>query len=110
MESMACGIANIVPKYSALGEWPIGGVLHTDISPIPLFNTKGINTRGGLADMGSTIRALELLYKDDVRRFSIAKAGYNLVHEPRFTWKQIALEFEKVFSTAKGMKHDSSDS
>lgn len=99
MESMACRIANIVPNYSALGEWPKGGVYHTDISPIPLFNTKGINTRGGLADMASTIKALQKLYDNSDLRHSIAKAGYDLVKQQKFTWKAIAMQFEHVFNT-----------
>lgn len=101
MESMACGIANIVPEYSALGEWAQGGVQYTDISEIPLFNTKGINTRGGIPDMKSTIRALELLYINAEERKRVAKAGYDLISQSRFTWNAVAQEFEHVFNTAK---------
>jgi glycosyltransferase involved in cell wall biosynthesis len=100
MESMACGIPNIVPRYSALGEWAEGGVLYTDISDIPMFNTKGINTRGGIPDMASTIRALELLYRNEAERMRIGKAGYDLVTQPRFGWASVAQEFERVFLSA----------
>lgn len=101
MESMACGIANIVPNYSALGEWARGGVHYTDINEIPHYNIKGLNTLGGVADMKSTIRALELLYKDEAERHRIAKAGYDLVTQPKFGWDSIAMEFERVFNTAQ---------
>jgi D-inositol-3-phosphate glycosyltransferase len=104
MESMACGIPNIVPNYSALGEWANGGVLYTDISDIPLFNTKGLNTKGGIPRMDSTIRALELLYKQEAERTRIAQAGYELIQRPMFTWTAVAQEFERVFTTATKME------
>ncbi len=101
MESMACGIANIVPNYSALAEWANGGVLYTDISDTPYFSTKGLNTRGGVPDMKSTIRALELLYRNDGERARIGKAGYDLVSQPKYSWSNVAKEFERVFLSAK---------
>lgn len=101
MESMACMVANVVPNYSALGEWAQGGVMYTDISDIPHYNVKGLNTRGGVADMQSTIRALELLYRNDGERDRIAKAGYDLVTQPKFSWNNVAQEFERVFDSAK---------
>lgn len=106
MESMACRIPNIVPRYSALGEWADGGVHFTDISDVPLFNTKGLNTRGGIPDMTSTIRALELLYKNADERKRIAQAGYELISQPRFTWRNVATEFERVFNTAVKQERD----
>ncbi len=101
MESMACQVANIVPNYSALGEWAQGGVYYTDISEIPQFNVKGLNTRGGVPEMKSTIRALELLYSNQKERERVAKAGYDLVTQPKYNWNNIAVEFERVFNTAK---------
>lgn len=101
MESMACGIANIVPRYSALGEWANGGVLYADIDEIPFFNTKGLNTRGGVPEMRSFIRNLELLYKDHELRNSIAKSGYELVTQPKYQWKNIVKLFEQVFNNTE---------
>lgn len=106
MESMACGIPQIVPNYSALGEWcrddkgsPV--VEYTDISPIPFFNTKGLNTRGGIPDMESTINALHKLYQDKKYRDDLGAKGYRLVTQPRFEWRTIARTFENVFNTAQ---------
>lgn len=100
MESMACGIANIVPNSAALGEWAAGGALLTNISDIPQYNIKGLNTRGSVPDMQSTIRALELLYRNNEERDRIAKAGYDLVSQPKYSWRNVVQEFERVFNTA----------
>lgn len=101
MESMACGVANIAPNYAALGEWAKDGIYHTDISHIPSFNIKGINTIGGVADMESTIAALELLYQNKEERNRIAKKGLALISQPKFQWSNIAKEFENVFNTVE---------
>lgn len=102
MESMACGIPQIVPNYAALGEWPREAdgtpcVEYIDISPIPFFNVKGLNTRGGIPEMESTIAALEKLYQDKQYRDDLGARGYRLVTQPKFEWRNIAKEFEKVF-------------
>lgn len=109
MESMACKIANIVPNSAALGEWAKGGVLYTDINPIPQYNIKGLNTRGSIPDMASTIKNLEKLYKNSDDRKNIAQAGYNLVHSSQFTWKSVANRFDSVFNEAKAINRDVSD-
>ncbi len=98
MESMACGIPNIVPKYSALGEWANGGVEYIDIATEPYFTPRGLNTHGGIAQMNSTIIALETLYKNDQKRRELGKKGLELVSRPEFQWKNIAERFEHVFT------------
>lgn len=97
MESMACRVAQIVPKYSALGEWTESKVIYTDIDPIPYFSTKGVNTQAGVPTLQSTVKALELLYKDKDLRERTAQAGYELVTQKRFTWQHIAQEFNTTF-------------
>jgi len=99
MESMACRVAQIVPKYSALGEWTEGKVIYTDIDPIPYFSTKGVNTQAGIPTLQSTVKALELLYKDKDLRERTAQAGYELVTQKRFTWQHIAQEFNTTFKS-----------
>lgn len=106
MESMACGIPQIVPEYSALGEWcrdangnPV--VEYTDVSEIPFFNVKGLNTQGGIPEMDSTIAALEKLYRNPQYRQELANKGYQLVIQPQFEWKNVAKAFENTFNTVK---------
>lgn len=101
MESMACGIANVVPNFSALGEWANGGVYYTEISNTPYFSIKGLNTQAGVPDMNSTIMALETLYNDNALRDTIGKQGLQLVSQKKYEWSVIAQQFEDVFNTVK---------
>lgn len=96
-ERMAMKIAMIVPRYSALGEWANGGVHYTEISDIPFYNIKGLNTRGGIPDKQSTIDALEKLYNDSDYSNRIAERGYVLATADRFSWRTIAMQFNDVF-------------
>jgi D-inositol-3-phosphate glycosyltransferase len=99
-ERMAMRIPMIVPEYSALGEWARGGVHYTKISDIPYFNVNSLNTKGGVPDKQSTIDALETMYIDKDYREHIAQKGYELATQQKFTWHNIALEFNDVFKTA----------
>lgn len=99
-ERMAMGIPMIVPNYSALGEWANGGVHYTDISPIPYFNIRQLNTQGGVPDMESTIAALELLYTNSDYRHDVAQRGYTLATQQRFDWRIIAKQFNTTFLNA----------
>ncbi len=94
---MAMGIPMIVPEYSALGEWAKGGVHYTAISDIPWFNIHGLNTRGGIPDKASTIAALEKMYTDVDYRKSIGEAGYKLATSEKFSWRNVALQFDRIF-------------
>lgn len=99
MESMACGIPNAVPNYSALGEWTAGGVHYIDIDPTPYFTPKGVNTYAGVPNVESMIHAFEKLYQDKDYREHIGKQGLAVVSQPKYEWKNIAKEFDKVFNS-----------
>jgi len=108
-ERMAMRIPMIVPRYSALGEWANGGVHYTDISPIPYFNIRNLNTRGGIPEMQSTIDALETMYVDKAYRDHIAQKGYELATQPKFTWHNIAKQFNSVFIDAIKINKEQQD-
>lgn len=97
LESMACGIPNIVPRFSALGEWANGGVEYIELSDIPDFSIRGVNTLSFIPDKTSTITALEKLYNSKAYRTELGQRGYSLVTQPKFEWINIAKEFDKVF-------------
>jgi len=102
-ERMAMRIPMIVPRHSALAEWPNGGVLYTDISDIPYFNIKGLNTRGNIPDMQSSIKALELLYRDKDLRDTIADRGYKIATQQKFNWRTVAMQFNTIFTSGRGI-------
>jgi D-inositol-3-phosphate glycosyltransferase len=96
-ERMAMKIPMIVPRYSALGEWANGGVHYAEISDVPYFNVKGLNTRGGIPDKQSTIAALDKIYNDKDYSKSIAEKGYNLATQSKYNWRNIAMQFNDIF-------------
>lgn len=96
-ERMAMKIPMIVPQYSALGEWAKGGVHYVKIADIPYYNIRGLNTRGGIADMEDTIQALETMYVNKEYRALIAEKGYKLATSKQFEWRNIAQDFNVLF-------------
>lgn len=101
-ERMAMKIPMIVPRFSALGEWANGGVHYTEISNIPYFNPKGLNTRAGIPTPESTIDALETIYVDTVYRNHLAEAGYALATQKKYSWYEIAKQFDTIFKINVG--------
>lgn len=101
MESMAAGIPNIVPDWSALGEWcrDESGIPVVEYVPVTSIyvNTGGINTIGGVADKNLYIAALEKLYTDEKYRLDLGKRGYQLVTQPCYNNSNVAARFNMVF-------------
>jgi glycosyltransferase involved in cell wall biosynthesis len=96
-ERMAMGIPMIVPNFSALGEWPNGGVHYTTIIEEPYYNIHQLNTRGGVSSVSSIIQALELMYTNTEYRNDIAEKGYKLATQAKYNWRTIAEQFNTIF-------------
>lgn len=97
MEGMACGVPQICPRWSGLGEWANGGVEFVECTSTAV-HTGGLNTVGGIADKYQFIEALERMYQNESYRQTVAKAGLDLVSQPRFKWSSVAQEFDTVFT------------
>jgi D-inositol-3-phosphate glycosyltransferase len=103
LEGMACGIPQIVPDWSALGEWAKSAVY-----AVPCTSTAVgppyVNVIGGIADEKLFIDGLQYLYKDRAARERMSHAGLALAREPRFRWEniglQMATELDKVVNLA----------
>ncbi len=100
MERMAMRIPMALPNFSALGEWAKDGAHLIDIADEPFFNKGGLNTRGGIPSLKSTINALETFYVDAGYRNHIAQKGYELVTQKKFQWYNIAKQFDVIFTDA----------
>jgi D-inositol-3-phosphate glycosyltransferase len=96
MEGMACGVPQIVPRWSALGEWADGGAAFVECTATQA-NSGGLNTIGGIADKAQFIQELDRMYFDIPYRKKIGKAGYDLVRQPQFQWKNVADKFDQIF-------------
>jgi glycosyltransferase involved in cell wall biosynthesis len=99
MEGMACRVPQIVPDWAALGEWPGDTVVKVPCSEI-CVTPNHINAIGGIADRGEFIKALDLVYRDQNLRRSLAARGRELVVQPQFRWRAIGERFREVIDEA----------
>lgn len=98
-EGMACGLAQIVPKYSGLAEWCDGAVRFVDVSTYGA-TVNGINTIAGFPDRDGTIAALDELYDDREARRRYRELGLARATEPRFSWDAVAEQFHAILTEA----------
>jgi glycosyltransferase involved in cell wall biosynthesis len=92
MEGMACGVPQIIPDWSALGEWAKDyayPVPCTDILVTPNF----INSIGGLTSREGMIKALDEVYHDREKREELREKGLECVYNPNYRWKAIGERF-----------------
>lgn len=92
LEGMACGIPQIVPDWSALGDWarPAAKLVPcTGREALFGFNTFGL---GGVVDQEVFIAALDEM-RAPATRAEYARRGLELVNEDRFRWDVIAEQF-----------------
>lgn len=91
-ESMACGVPNIVPEWSALAEWPKDAVRYVPCTSFAV-TPQGINTIGGVPDMQATVDAIDELYRSPEKRLALSQAALARATEDRFQWPGIARQF-----------------
>jgi glycosyltransferase involved in cell wall biosynthesis len=103
MEGMACGIPQIVPDWSALGEWPGDAVLKVPC-PTTIATPGRINSIGGVADKTAVIAALDALYASHHGQFwsRYRQRGLELVRRPEFRWENIGLAFAEELDKCYG--------
>ena len=98
-EGAACGVLQIVPDWSALGE-----LMHDAAYLIKCTTTCAthdkINVIGGVADERETITALSeaYLFRDELSQ-SLGVKAMARVHEPRFRWKNVGMAFRDALET-----------
>jgi D-inositol-3-phosphate glycosyltransferase len=96
-EGMACGVPQIVPHYSALGEWAKGAVEYVPVTSIHAHSNYPSGGIGGVASKRGFIEAMTRLYEDAERREELSKLGRSLVSRPEFKWSNIAAQFDAAF-------------
>lgn len=91
LEGMACGLPQIVPNWSALGEWATAAyrVRCTGRSVTP----NNVNVIGGVPNREEFVEALKLAYHSRVWREEVAAAGLRLAAKPEYRWDNIAGAF-----------------
>jgi glycosyltransferase involved in cell wall biosynthesis len=98
-EGMACGIPQIVPDWSALGELCEDAALKVECTEIACTPNK-INVIGGIADRAGTIQALRTLYEDPIQYSLYRNRGLKLMENPRFRWENIAKSVDEALTEA----------
>ena len=93
LEGMACGVPQIVPAWSALGEWATAAARVPCISTAINFVAPSVNTLGGVADVDDMVSWLDKLYKDKQLRATMAHDGMALAYEDRYRWERIGSGF-----------------
>jgi len=89
LEMMACGVPQLLPDWSAYGEWARDAARLVPCTTVACtFNS--INVIGGLADRELFVQALEDLYSWPQVRQEMSSAGIALANDPRYAWPNIA--------------------
>jgi D-inositol-3-phosphate glycosyltransferase len=95
MEGMACGVPQILPNWSALGEWtyPAARLVRCSTYACTPFN---INAVGGIMDGQECLKALDELYQQPSLRRRLSMESVALVERPEFRWENIGRQFHDV--------------
>jgi D-inositol-3-phosphate glycosyltransferase len=97
LEGMACGIPQIVPRWSALGEWATAAIQVpcTEIAVTP----NNVNVVGGIPDRYDFIDAMDRFYQEPELRRQHSDLGLTLAEQPRYDWTNIGEKFAAVLQT-----------
>ena len=107
MEGMACGVTQIVPAWSALGEWTEGAACQVrcaDVACTAPMNAQ-MYTMGGVPDRQEYVEALDRLYRDRQARDDLVAAGHALVGRPEYRWPAVGAGFGQALEQAMGPRH-----
>jgi len=99
MEGMACGVPQVVPDWSALGEWTEDAALKVPCTSVA-HTPDTINVVGGVPDRAGTLAALDRLYYDRDARETLARRGLALAQQPRYRWPAIGAAFQVALDAA----------
>lgn len=94
LESMACGVPQIIPDFAALGEWPKGAVINVPVEHGAAnfgFQAFGI---GATPKMEPFIAALDRMATDHEHRAEMGRKALERASEPQFQWGEIAKRFD----------------
>lgn len=93
IEGMACGVPQIVPNWSGLGEWTRDAAIKIDCIRETCVTPNDINSIGGVVSSLSFIEALHRVYSDREYRREMATRGMTLASQPEFRWEAIAKQW-----------------
>lgn len=95
LEGMASGIPQLVPDWSALGEWPGDAAVKVPCSHI-VHTHNLVNAMGGVPGRKRWIQELDRLYRDDEWRGEMSRRGIAKAAEDRFDWREAGSSFVEL--------------
>jgi D-inositol-3-phosphate glycosyltransferase len=98
LEGMACGVPQILPRWSALGEWAVGAAHLVECSAVSC-TPNNINVVGGIPDKDETVMALERVYSEYSYRTQLKDAGIALARLPQYRWESIGQQFAEILES-----------
>jgi len=102
MEGMACGVPQIVPDWSALGEWAKDGTRTIPCSGIFVSLGSPVDVIWGIASENEFLEALEEIYQSKSIRDEFSNKGKELVSQEKYNWDSIGAGFNEILSTYAG--------
>ena len=94
MKGMACGVPQIVPDWSALGEWAAPAARMVPCSEIEVVSGH-MNMVGGVPDRRAFVNAVIDVAGDEFEREEMTERGLDLVRQKRFRWNIIGRQVAK---------------
>lgn len=104
MEGMACGVPQIVPDWSALGEWTRPAAKMVPCSSVEVLSGYHTFGFGGIADQAEFVKALDEVASSPMQRQEMSRMGLELVSQPKYRWQDIANQFHLSFSGLLGIR------
>jgi len=98
LESMACGVPQQLPGWSALGDWAGD---HSCVIPCTATHVGPpyVNVIGGVPDEESFVRNLNLMYRDPQFRAGFADLALKCASDPRYRWENIGAAYLTVLDS-----------
>lgn len=91
-EGMACGVPQIVPDWSALGEFCVDAAMLVPCTSTSI-TMPYVNVIGGVPDEALFVQALDEMYQKKELRELYSRKGLIRVSEDRFNWKTVGTRF-----------------
>jgi glycosyltransferase involved in cell wall biosynthesis len=95
-EAMATGVPVILPRHSALAEWPEGNAHYMDVYKFPTLTDRGLNTIHHVTEMESAVEALHTVFLNETYRKNLGESGMRHITQNKFKWNVIAQQFVEI--------------
>lgn len=97
LESMACGVPQVLPDWSALGDWAKAGAWMVPCTST-CIGPPYVNVIGGVADEKRFIAALDRMYRDPAGRQNNSLAALETANQNQFQWTAIGKAYLDVLA------------